>query len=58
MIDIQQLTSEFHDKLKVTGSFDDAFKKAVWIAYKAGYKDGESAMTPHVTPDFDMSQKR
>lgn len=40
MIDVKDLIEVFREKLLRTGSLDAAFTKAVWIAYKAGLKDG------------------
>jgi hypothetical protein len=39
MLDVMQLKQVFNDKLAKTGSMDDAFTKACWIAYQAGLKD-------------------
>jgi hypothetical protein len=38
MLDIAYLKQLFNAKLAETGSFDDAFVKAVWIAFKLGYE--------------------
>lgn len=40
MIEISTLRTVFHEKLAATNSFDAAFTKAVWVAYKEGLKDG------------------
>jgi hypothetical protein len=42
MTDIQELKDLFRAKLERTGSLDAAFTKAVWVAYKAGYADGQT----------------
>jgi hypothetical protein len=39
MIDVQQLRKVFQDKLAKTGDLDDAFIKAVWVAYQQGLAD-------------------
>jgi hypothetical protein len=39
MIDVQQLREVFQDKLAKTGNLDDAFIKAVWVAYQQGLED-------------------
>lgn len=39
MVTIEQLQQVFAEKLLATGSFDAAFMKAVWIAYKQGISD-------------------
>jgi hypothetical protein len=39
MIDVQQLREVFQDKLAKTGDLDDAFIKAVWVAYQRGLED-------------------
>jgi hypothetical protein len=39
MIDVQQLKEVFQDKLVKTGDMDDAFIKAVWVAYQQGLAD-------------------
>ena len=39
MIDVQQLREVFQEKLAKTGDLDDAFIKAVWVAYQQGLKD-------------------
>ena len=39
MINIDQLRAAFAEKLTLTGSIDAAFRKAVWLAYKAGLAD-------------------
>ena len=39
MINIDQLRAAFAEKLTRTGSIDAAFRKAVWLAYKAGLAD-------------------
>lgn len=36
MIDVAQLRKVYADKLEATGSFDQAFTKAVWVAFKLG----------------------
>jgi len=40
MITIQELNKIYIEKLIKTGSYDAAFTKATWIAYKAGIEDG------------------
>jgi hypothetical protein len=40
MINTDQLKQLFQEKLAATGSLDDAFTKAVWVAYSAGFDDG------------------
>jgi hypothetical protein len=42
MIDVQQLREVFQDKLVKTGNLDDAFIKAVWVAYQQGLADAGS----------------
>lgn len=39
MIDTAYLKQIFTDKLAKTGSFDDAFTKATWVAYNQGLED-------------------
>jgi hypothetical protein len=39
MISTDHLLRIFSEKLLKTGSFDDAFKKSHWIAYKKGIED-------------------
>ena len=39
MITTDELLRIYAEKLLKTGSSDDAFKKAVWVAYKEGCKD-------------------
>jgi hypothetical protein len=39
MISVDILLKVFAEKLIATDSFDAAFKKAVWVAYKEGCKD-------------------
>lgn len=46
MTGVEELVEVFTDKLKRTGSLDAALTKAVWVAYKAGYRDGST--TPEV----------
>jgi hypothetical protein len=41
MITVSKLVAIFTEKLVKTGSFDAAFTKAVWVAYKEGVKDGQ-----------------
>jgi hypothetical protein len=43
MISTDHLLKIFSEKLLKTGSFDDAFKKSHWIAYKEGVKDGQES---------------
>ena len=40
MITTDELLQIFSEKLLKTGSFDDAFKKSHWIAFKEGVKEG------------------
>lgn len=40
MITTSQLRKIFNDKLAETDSMDAAFKKATWVAYNQGLKDG------------------
>ena len=37
---VPDLLKVFSEKLDRTGSFDQAFTKAVWMAYKQGIEDG------------------
>lgn len=39
MIDVQKLREVFAEKLNKTGNLDDAFIKAVWVAYQQGVDD-------------------
>jgi hypothetical protein len=39
MIDVAELRKAYGEKLERTGSFDEAFTKAVWTAYKAGLSE-------------------
>jgi hypothetical protein len=48
MTGIEELKDVFRDKLERTMSLDDAFRKAVWIAYKRGYTDGST------TPEIEL----
>lgn len=41
MIDTAYLKQIFNEKLAQTGSFDDAFTKAVWVAFQEGIKDAK-----------------
>lgn len=41
MIDIMKLKQIFNEKLEKSGSFDEAFTKAVWEAFKHGIKEGK-----------------
>lgn len=40
MINLTELRKVFSDKLIKTDSFDEAFAKIVWVAYKQGIADG------------------
>lgn len=40
MISVDELKKQFYEKLASSGSLDQAFTKAVWIAYKKGIEDG------------------
>ena len=40
MIGVEQLKELYLKKLEKTGSFDEAFVKAVWVAYIKGYNVG------------------
>jgi hypothetical protein len=40
MIDTRYLIEVYNDKLTKTGNLQDAFVKAVWVAYQAGLRDG------------------
>lgn len=48
MIDKAELLKIFNDKLASSGSLDDAFLKAVWVAYKQSIADapGSAASVP------------
>ena len=48
MIDVDALRKEYADKLVKTKSHDEAFTKAVWLAYKEGIKDGRAEMRSSV----------
>lgn len=37
---LKQYKEVFIEKLKSSGDFDDAFGKAIWIAYNQGLHDG------------------
>lgn len=39
MLDTAELKQAFSEKLAHTGNLDEAFTKAVWLAYKQGMKD-------------------
>jgi hypothetical protein len=39
MLDVNKIIPIFAEKLQRTGSFDDAMRKVLWIAYKQGIKD-------------------
>lgn len=41
MISVEDLSKLYAEKLVRTNSHDDAFKKAVWVAYKQGIEDGK-----------------
>lgn len=41
MLDVDDLKLVFLEKLERTKSLDEAFTKAVWIAYKEGIKAGK-----------------
>ena len=41
MVDVAYLSKLYAEKLLSTGSHQDAFLKAVWVAYKEGIKDGQ-----------------
>lgn len=41
MLDVNDLKQAFIDKLSKTGSFDQAFTKTVWLAFKAGIAEKE-----------------
>ncbi len=45
MLDIADLKKIFSVKLMDTNSFDSAFTKSVWIAYKKGVEDGKNECT-------------
>lgn len=47
MITKEELTKIYQDKLAKTGSFDEAFLKAIWCAYKAGLADGKAEGNKH-----------
>lgn len=40
MINMDELRRIFIEKLEKENDFDAAFVKCMWVAYKAGYKDG------------------
>ena len=42
MITTDELLKIFSEKLLKTGSFDKAFLKVTWTAYKKGIEDGQS----------------
>lgn len=43
MIDIDALKQVFREKLEKTGSMDEAFTKAVWVAFQAGTASTQAA---------------
>lgn len=49
MISVDVLRQVYADKLRATGSHDQAFTKAVWMAYKHGIAD---QITDKVNTDF------
>jgi hypothetical protein len=52
MIDVQQLREVFQDKLAKTGNLDDAFIKAVWVAYQQGLADAG------IVKNYNSGEKR
>ena len=46
MIDAATLKKIFTEKLNATGSLDQAFLKAVWVAYMQGIKDATHKSLP------------
>lgn len=45
MVDVKELKTVFNDKLARTGSFDEAFTKAVWIAFNKGIEEERNRIT-------------
>ena len=41
---VTKYTMLFFDKLRLTYSWDEAFKKAVWMAYLDGVEDGKKGI--------------
>lgn len=50
MNDVNEFMTIFHEKLGRTGSFDQAFTKAVWKAWLAGYEAGSTTPEVLATP--------
>ena len=46
MITTQQMLKIFSLKLDASGSFDDAFTKAIWVAYLHGLSEGAASTNP------------
>jgi hypothetical protein len=44
MLDINEYRLMFADKLKETGSFDDAFRKVIHRSYQHGVKDADGVV--------------
>lgn len=57
MLDVADLKVMFADKLKATGSMDQAFTKAVWVAYKAGIRDGSAHEHPEQVVEGDTDRE-
>lgn len=51
MITTETLKKIFNEKLDKTGSMDQAFTKAVWVAYNAGLADGRAEHKPNPTTE-------
>ena len=49
MIDAATLKQVFQDKLAKTGSIDQAFLKAIWVAYCQGLADAAVPQKPEPT---------
>lgn len=55
MVDILELKRIFIEKLSKTGSLDEAFTKAVWIAYSRGVESGkEATAAPEMAGQSEM----
>lgn len=46
MITTSQIYQVFNSKLAKTNSFDEAFNKAIWVAYTEGVLDGLTTTNP------------
>ena len=58
MLDVNELKKIFSVKLMNTASIDEAFTKAVWVAYKKGVEDGESKECVNGSGDSNLRRSR